>query len=56
LLSGGEEGALAIEAQDCVDYDTHVRNEEIYQDLCSIDNTSLPQPRPIVSFGSFLFF
>lgn len=31
--------------EDCVEYayyDTHKRNEEIYQDLCSIDKQSSP--------------
>ncbi|XP_024086267.1 protein vav isoform X2 [Cimex lectularius] len=42
--SGGEEGACAVD-KSCVEfahYDTQIRNEEIYQDLCCIDKHSTP--------------
>lgn len=41
---GGEEASCTV-PEDCVEYahyDTHIRNEEIYQDLCSIDKQSSP--------------
>lgn len=42
--NSGEDEACAV-IEDCVEYahyDTHVRNEEIYQDLCSIDKHATP--------------
>uniref|UniRef100_A0A146M5X0 Protein vav n=2 Tax=Lygus hesperus TaxID=30085 RepID=A0A146M5X0_LYGHE len=42
--AGGEEASCAV-PEDCVEYahyDTHIRNEEIYQDLCSIDKQYSP--------------
>lgn len=44
MLSSGEDEARAV-IEDCVEYahyDTHIRNEEIYQDLCSIDKRQTP--------------
>ncbi|XP_073981108.1 vav guanine nucleotide exchange factor isoform X2 [Rhodnius prolixus] len=45
LNTGGEEESACAVGEHCVEYahyDTHVRNEEIYQDLCSVDKRSTP--------------
>lgn len=52
MCSSGEDEACAV-IEDCVEYahyDTHVRNEEIYQDLCSIDKHATP-----ALFVSYIF-